>query len=453
MKRRSFIQGIGAGLLGTSLFPLKWAHGAENDPPKRLLIFFTEHGIYHPTWELNPSGLGEDFFWEQDISALSAEEFSPSLLPLYAHRHKMRVVDGIGLISAELDQSNLRHQKGTAHALTGANGGLTQGIVLGGGPSIDQLIAQKIGREDRWASLELGVGKVPFSAIYQAANQVLPHETDPLAVHQRLFGATGLARSGRGHSLASSSDAALDVSLGHFEALKARLGSADREKLETHRKLLEDVRKRVNGLSSLTCSPQEAPLGLDSYEDRFQAMVPLIAAALSCDMTRVITLQMGDIPGGEIGYSGDVHQVFAHKAYQDEESADVMTAYQTRHARQLADLLDALEAIPEGNGTLLDNTHVVWMSELGNPAHGFDRTPAMSFGATGRKGTWIHYPSTTPLDQDWLVPADKMGMPHQRFLLTLAHECGVSLEALPITELLASDGSPIDCRGILEELV
>ena len=212
---------------------------------------------------------------------------------------------------------------------------------------------------------------------------------------------------------------------------------------------------RVAGLSELSCYSVDAPESSGDFEATFQAMLPQMAAALSCDMTRVITLQLGDLPGELIGFSGDVHDQYAHRVHEDPNSAEAMTAYGEVHARQVRDLLDILDAIPEGNGTLLDNTLVAWVGEMGNPAHGFNEWPVALFGGQGlQQGKVVNYPQTIPFYEDSLVPGvDTMGLPHQRLLITLAQSLGVNLSKLPVESLLDVNGGSIDCTGALKELL
>ena len=132
-----------------------------------------------------------------------------------------------------------------------------------------------------------------------------------------------------------------------------------------------------------------------------------------------------------------------------------MTAYGEVHARQVRDLLDALDAIPEGNGSVLDNTLVAWVSEMGNPAHGFNEWPVALFGGQGLElGRIVNYPQVIPFYEDSLVPGvDTVGIPHQRLLITLAQSLGVQLDALPVTVLQDVNGTSIDCTGALKELL
>ena len=199
----------------------------------------------------------------------------------------MLLVEGLALLSAEADQSNLRHEKGMAHSLTGAFSQFVPAVVLGGGPSIDQIIATEIGRPDRWRSLELGVGNSKVNAVYQGPGQMLTAMKDPALLHDRLFGSTGLMDGEAGQSQFQVRSMVIERALEQFNRTKKRVSKANRDVLSLHEELLGELGTRVAGLSELSCYSVDAPESSGDFEATFQAMLPQMAAALSCDMTRV----------------------------------------------------------------------------------------------------------------------------------------------------------------------
>ena len=464
MKRRTFLKSL--GLASGSLFlpSLLPRHAlAQAAPPKRLIIFFTQHGTWHEGWKIHPEEKSYDGFWEMSLKGLSEEEFSPALRPLHAWRDRMVMVDGLGLVSAELDQSNLRHEKGEVHALTGANISMVSGVPLGSAPSIDQRIASALARPDRWKSLELGVGEPPLSVIYGGDKQILPYELSPENLYRRLFETTGLTGTTLGGTSSVGRGRVLERIREQTRLLQGRLSQEDAAKLEVHRGILETIETRVVGLSSLSCGEIPAlPTELGSYEQDFQAFIPMITSALACDMTRVVSLHMGQLSKQEVlGVPGDLHDEHAHSVYVNPESADVMTKYTAVHAQHVADLLTALDSVPEGNGTLLDNTMVAWLGELGDGSHGFDRWPVVLFGGQGiAPGRVLHYPRETPVQgQAWddssfpgLPGYDTMGVPHQKLLTSICQAMGVEIDRMPVETLRGKNGETIDCTGILNEL-
>src|SRR5688572_3004801 len=99
MKRRQFLASMGASLFLPSL-----ARAQSLAPPKRLIIFFTQHGTVYDQWRIEDA---------TDLASLSENEFSPILQPLHVHRDKLLVVDGVAMLSAELDEPSNEHQIGT----------------------------------------------------------------------------------------------------------------------------------------------------------------------------------------------------------------------------------------------------------------------------------------------------------------------------------------------------
>ena len=120
MNRRQFLAalGLGSGSLALSSFP--GAHAAPLETPKRLLVFFTQHGTWYDGWKMGGEGLPSNEAWEIDLTSASSPPLSSALLPLSPFRDRLLVVDGLALVSAEADLSGLRHEVGQVQALTGA---------------------------------------------------------------------------------------------------------------------------------------------------------------------------------------------------------------------------------------------------------------------------------------------------------------------------------------------
>ncbi len=464
LDRRHFLAalGLGAGSLCLpSLGRRVSAHAGT--PPSRLIVMFTQHGTWHDGWAMNPAGLPDDQAWVHELADTTVEEFSPALAPLHPFRDRIAVVDGLAMLSGDADPAAvLRHEIGQAQALTGEMVKIVGGIPLGGAPSIDQIVADHIARPDRLRSIEIGVGEPPFSINYRDDRQQLPFEGRPSVVFDRLF---GLVNGGSGASgVLAEQGSLLDEAAGRFDALAARLDAEDRHKLELHRDLVREVETRVQGLRSVSCEAGSRPGGAGDYDEDFSASVRMLVSAMSCDIVRVATLHLGDVPAERLGLPGvHVHDDHAHNIWNDPTSAQVMTDWGAYHSTQLAELLAALDAIPEGDGTMLDDTLVVWVSELADGAHGFKDWPVVLAGSRAlRSGRVVHYPADAPyVHWRWDgVKAPGGGVPHQKLLTTVARAFGVTdaqgdpLTGMPVTEVASNvDDSSIDCTGVLEELL
>ncbi len=458
MNRRDFLAAM--GLAGGSLFlpsllP-RSAHATDALPPKRMVVFFTQHGTWYDGWKMRWPGLPENQHWAKDLTNVPVNEFSPALRPLHTHRDKLMVVDGLALVSAEADASGLRHELAYVHALTGANSELVSGIPLAGAASIDQRIADVLARPDRFRSIETGIGDPPSLTNFSRAKEFLPVEKNPRQTYQRLFGLSGSNNLSSSEQVWGAHGSLLDKVKSRYANLSGRLSSEDKIKLETHRELVHSLEQQVQGLSNLTCDSSDiVPVGIEDYEKDFAATVKMMSAAFACDLTRIFTVAMDTIPGDLVipDRMGDIHDEYAHNVYLSQDAQEAMTHYTELHAQHFAAILSALDAVPEGNGTMLDNTLCLWVVEVADGAHGFDRWPAVMAGGQGMQmGRYMHYPRNTPYaGWQWdLGTTTSMGVPHQKFLTTVCQSMGLNVNNMPVETIRGIGGTTIDCRGVLE---
>jgi len=453
--RREFMRLL-TGLGGASLFLPSLGCNNEREPalpPQRLLVFFTLHGTVYDQWRMHPPGAAVDKRWSRSLTELGAEDFSPVLRPLHPWRDRMSVYDGLSLVSAETERANVRHIIGGLHALTGANTAIVSSAAVGSAPSIDQRVADVIARPDQFRSIELAVGAPLHELVTREAKQVLPYQQDPLLLHQQLFGA------GDTEQFAAAQAELFTAADGWYGEFAGGLSSEDQARIEVHRDLLRDLGLRAEGLANSACeapalSVEAGGLGGD-YDSTFEDFSRLVSAAFSCDLTRVASFYMATQPGSRVGsgLSGEVHQDYAHDIFVDEGARAGMVSYGERHARDLAHILDALDGIPEGEGTLLDHTTVVWCGELADGAHGYERWPVVVAGGRGlRKGRYEYWPSDTPFaGYRWDGSrSESMAVPHEKFLVALARSFGVEIDAMPIAEIEGIGGAKIDCTGALD---
>ena len=251
---------------------------------------------------------------------------------------------------------------------------------------------------------------------------------------------------------------ALDLVAERYARQARRLSGEDRQRLFAHRDLVRDLERRLIGTSTAEC----ASVPTLSYTDRsadadFDNHARLIAAAFSCDLARVASLQFNQLDSTVLGLpAGDMHDRFAHGIWYDADAADAMGRYMAHHASQLARLLELLDSIPEAGGTLLDHTVVLWITELADSWHGMDGFPAVVAGGSHSGlslGRYIHYANTTPFETVKPEPDPFMGIPHNRLLVTVAQAMGVATDVVGTDRIEGWDGSLIDCTGPLLELL
>jgi hypothetical protein len=461
VNRRTFLSALGLASASLVLPSLgRHARAGFGHAPKRVIFMMTQHGTWYPDWRFNPAGLPEDQSWVFDLGETTVQEFSPALAPLHAQRSKLTIIDGLSLASGDADPAGvLRHEIGQVHALSGGMVEIVAGVPLSSVPTLDQVIAGHIARPDRLRSIEIGIGEPPFTVNYRDRLQMLPAETRDQVIWERLF---GLVNGGAGSAIVAEQAAIMDRVHERYAALAPRLSGEDKTKLEIHRDLVSDLDTKIEGLLATQCVTPELPGGVLDYVQSFTANVQMLRAAMSCDLVRVATLHLGDIPAELLGYPGvDLHVDEAHQVYVEPSAQQAMTEWTTFHASQLAELMTAFDAVPEGEGTMLDNTLIVWVGELGDGAHGFDKWPCvLAGGQAWLGGRLIHHPRDLPF-RTWAWDGNYLpttGRPHQELLNSIARAFqipgadGAEHWRAPLLDFQDREGHEIDSSGVIEGL-
>lgn len=425
--RRGVLRGLGGLAVGLPLLQILPGRAQASAPyPKRFIVFFNPNGTLKERW--SPQGTETDFLLPEILA------------PLERHKRDVVITDGIDMPVSEEGPGG-PHNRGMASLLTGqiilpgpfADG---DGRMAGwaGGISIDQFIAQHIGNQTRFSTLELGVRALenePRARIsYLGADQPVPPENNPGNVWSRLFG--GMNQDPEVlRKLITQRRSVLDVVRGDFDRLNRKLAPEDRHKLAQHFDAVRDLERRLGlslpqggggGTPAGACAaplqpgPTD-PAAEDQYELNAGLQMDLLVMALACDLTRVVSLEfssalnalrftfmgMRDQDGHSLSHAGD-----GSTDLQD-EWARMLTWY----SEQFSSLLDKLKAIPEGEGTLLDNTLILWVNELsrGN-THAHQDMPFVLAGGAGgglRTGRHLVYNAE----------------PHNNLLLACAHMMGI----------------------------
>ena len=248
----------------------------------------------------------------------------------------------------------------------------------------------------------------------------------------------------------------LDLAAARFDALIPKLGTADRVKLEAHRDLVRDLEAQIIALQSIECDPLDRPgTAWPDPVEGHTLFAGMAAAALSCGLTDIVTIRAGGVGPDTIGAPpGDLHNDYAHQADFEPVAAGIMTDYHTWYAERFAALLDTLDAIPEGSGTMLDHTLCVWTNELATGSHSHNDVPIVVAGGTGtvRTGRLVRWAPGPIVQGPWGTTA--IGEPHNKLLTTLAHALGrTDIQQTGATEVALSDGSMLDCTGTLDRVL
>ncbi len=406
ISRRTFLRGAGATVALPwlpSLAPRSaWAQDAA--PPKRFLAWFAPNGIFMPNWTPEQEG------------PLQA---TPILEPLAGLLDQALILTGIGNKPGIPDGSG-NHAAGTASFLTATHVKRTEGANLRNAKSADQLIADKIGGDTRFPSLQVGVqgGKTAGScdAGYSCAYNrnvswsspatPLHKEINPKTLFDRLFGGDDptatLEQIERRKVLRLS---VLDFVRDDIAGLKTKLGSVDGRKLDEYLAGLREFERQLAANDgSAECAGLPRPGEPDDLRHHVKLMSDLIAVALRCDMSRVVSFMLGNGGGNQVfpflGFN-DGHHLVSHHMGNPAVQAKY-TQICTWQMEELAYLLTKLQSIEEADGTsLLDNTLCYFSSDVedGN-THSHVNLPIMLVGKLGgavTPGRHVVYPDKPPL--------------------------------------------------------
>jgi hypothetical protein len=427
---------LSAGGISLAL-PLLRSLGARADiiqPPKRLILIYTANGTVPTDWQPRALRSSTDF----DLGTI--------LEPLAPYQDRLVGMTGVHS-AAGLTEANPGgpHQRGIGSLFTGAllqTGQFSDGCgSLAGwaaGPSIDQLLARTSLGETPLRSLELGVrcveNDVQGRISYSAAGSPLPPIIDPKLTFSRLFERPAAGPITRDQLV-------IDAVLDQWKLTRKRVGAEDGHTLDQHAELILDLERRLKeSTPSPECAAPSAPLALnpDNEVDMpavSRAQLDLVAAALACDLTRIVSLQYSTgfnrIAYPWLDSKGEGHSL-SHSGASDLESMRALAGRSRWHASEIAYLAGKLAAIPEGDGNVLDSTLIVWGTEVsqGN-SHSLEDIPYLLVGnAQGsiRGGQWLNY----------------MGRSGNDLLITIAQAFG-----LPLTSI----GAEGLTQGLLEELL
>jgi hypothetical protein len=408
---------------------------------KRLIVFFTPNGTIRDNW-LPTAGAtaGADY------------QFSRILAPLEPHRKDLVLISGMNQMQGGGGDN---HTKGMSCMLTGVpenTGGPWGGTgSWAGGISVDQVIADKIGADTRFKSIECGVGvglgppggqavTAWTRMCYRGSNQPLHPENSPYKVYGRVFAEVGSSPA-EALRLRGQRRSVLDALRADYTALVNRLGAEDRQRVESHLSALREIETSLDaGADSRTCGKPDQGVAIDVLKnDNFPAVgklhMDLIARTLACDLTRVASLQwshsVGETRHTWAGVTGPHHEL-SHAPDSDAAAKEQLTKINTWYAQQLAYLIAKLKELPEAGGTVFDNTCIVWVNELskGNSHSGQNQMYVIAGSAGGAIKTGRYL-------------ALNGSVPHNNLLLSLCHAMGV-----PATTF----GKPEWCTGPLPGL-
>ncbi|MCA9126217.1 MAG: DUF1552 domain-containing protein [Planctomycetales bacterium] len=364
LSRRKFLKGTGVSgaAITVGLPPLEQmfngngtAYAAETgaaDPIEtRFILWFNGNGIVEKYWI--PQQDGEGF------------EITPCLQPLARFRDDIHVLSGVDNAAARSAGPGNGHHKSMS-GLVSCEGFSGRGA---GGASIDQVIAQRIGNQSRFRSLQIGVCQESFGESIQrnmswaGRDRPLPPEMLPHRLFDRLFGTKEEYWLQRKKSI-------LDAVSGEAKSLKQSLGYGDSQRLDEYLASLRSLERSVASLPPEYSRVVEQPAEGGDLKDWpliAKLQTDLLVHALASRQTRVASYMLTKCQGLSrfpwMGYTYDRHHGYTHNQSSSPQGQRTMRDICRWHVEEFAYLVARLKSIPEGNGTLLDNTCALFVHE------------------------------------------------------------------------------------------
>jgi Protein of unknown function (DUF1552) len=360
VSRRALLGGAGAAA-ASLLLPAsrRSAHAAA---PTRLLVVHVPEGMW--------SGATRP--------AAGSTQLGPIFEALQPYQARLNVLTNLNMQSRDQGPGGDGHHRGVVHMFTG-----TEQIdeSNAGGASVDQKIASVIGKGLPFASLQFAVrivyGDTNSRPIWSGPGKVVPAMQSPWDAYKRIF-ANVQASAGSAPAPTPQVDlrqSALDYALQETASLRTRLGAHDRALLDSYQESLRDIERRLTTVPMAAaggCSPPTLGGALDvkaeaNYPAIGRLQMDLALAAFQCGLTRVASLQWGN-SNDQCTYSWLGVNTLGHDMAHNNNNCDPKHEKKLKvyrwYAEQAAYLMGKLSAIPEGAGSMLDNTLVLWASEF-----------------------------------------------------------------------------------------
>jgi hypothetical protein len=326
------------------------------------------------------------------------------------------------------------HFRSSAVFLTQAHPKQTQGSDVFVGPSMDQMYAQRMGQDTPIPSMQLCIENIDqsggcaygYTCVYTdtvswaSATEPLPMVRDPRAAFDQLFGfgATAEERAAQRHADRS----VLDWILTQVNSIQQSLGPSDRARLDEYLEDVREIERRIQKIETYNRSGEvralpEAPAGVpDDFEEHVKLMFDLQAVALASEVTRVFSFKMSRDSSGRVYPKSGVNTSFHPASHHQEREDRILQFHQINkyHVSLMPYFLEKLKATPDGDGTLLDHSLVIYGSPMGNPnVHNHKRCPLFLAGhASGKLKGNLHIvtPDGTPMANAMLAMLRLVGL-------------------------------------------
>ncbi|MBI1790335.1 MAG: DUF1552 domain-containing protein [Acidobacteria bacterium] len=378
-------------------------------PETRFVLWFNGNGVVEKYWV--PTATGPDY------------ALTPCLTPLAPFRGDIHVITGLDNPSARMPGPGNDHHRSMSSLVSGTSF-TGRGA---GGASIDQLIAQRIGGETRFRSLQVGVSQESFGESIQrnlswsGRDRALPPEMIPHKLFDRLFGARDEGWISRKRSI-------LDAVREDAAALKSGLGKQDQARLDEHLSSIRDIERAISTLPPEYAHVEEPEQGGDmkDWPRSAKLQTDLLVHALATGQTRVASYMLTKCQGLSrfpwLGYTAARHHDYTHRdgkapGYDGPDGQRIMRDICRWHVEEFAYLLARLKSTPEGDGNLLDRTCLLFIHEHAEANdHKNNGLPAIVAGCARKLVTGAHSKMTGTMGDLYLTLGnDVMGAGLDRF--------------------------------------
>lgn len=419
LPRRTFLRGVGTALALPVLDAMVPALSAKTTSPLRLGFVYIANGVIQNQWIPAKEGIGF--------------ELTPILQPLAKVRDSINVLSGLAHLQADtFGDGTGDHPRASAAWLSGVHAyDRTQpGIEVRLATTADQIAAAEIGKTTQIPSLEMSVdlptqgacdsGDCFYINTVSWRNPTTPNpaESHPRVIFERLFGDGGdaVARQARIHSEGSI----LDSLVGEVNRLSGTLGAGDKGKLTEYLDSIREIELRIQNPQSQAAQSIELldrPTGIpESFDEHTKLMFDLQVLAYRADITRVFSMilsrELSPRTFASIGVPDQHHAVSHHRNDPDLIAKKAkIDVYQTQ---LLAYFLEKMQAAPDGDGTLLDHSLILYGGGMGDGnLHRHSDIPCLLAGKLGggfKTGRHIRYPQNTPMANLLVTFLDKVGV-------------------------------------------
>jgi hypothetical protein len=410
LSRRTFLRGLGLsgaviriGLpaLDAMFNPNGTAYAAANrqgsrDIETRFVFWFNGNGIPEKYWI--PEDTGPDF------------QFTPCLNPLAPFRKDIHVITGLDSPAARLPGPGNSHYPSMSALVSGQ-------VYTGrgaGGPSIDQVIAGKLGQDSRFRSLQIGVCQESFGESIQRnlswadRDRPLPPEMIPHRLFDRLFGS-------KEEHWVSREKSILDAVQEDARAVKSRLGSQDQARLDEYLSSVRDLERSIASLPPEYKTVVERPPeggDLKDWPRIAKLQSDLLVHPLASRQTRVASYMLTKCQGLSrfpwLGHTAERHHEYTHGQVETPRGMRILRDICRWHVEEFAYLVGRMKATPEGEGTLLDHTCLLFVHEHAEAnIHKNNNLATIVAGHTGNLQTGLHTRMTGTLGDLYLTLADE----------------------------------------------